>query len=66
MSRSSSSKASKADWSRIEAMKVKDIGLTAERPVAGMKHIVRGIARRGLEQIPPQGIDFPCACTLTC
>ena len=54
MSRSSSSKASKTNWSRIKAMKDKDITLTAEHPVAGMKHIVRGIARRGLQPIPPK------------
>jgi uncharacterized protein (DUF4415 family) len=35
-------------------MKDKGIALTAEHPVAGMKHIVRGIARRGLQPIPPK------------
>lgn len=35
-------------------MKDKDIRLNAEHPVAGMKHIVRGIARRGLRPIPPK------------
>jgi uncharacterized protein (DUF4415 family) len=54
MSRSSSSKASKTNWPRIRAMKDKDINLTAEHPLAGMKHIVRGIARRGLQPIPPK------------
>jgi uncharacterized protein (DUF4415 family) len=54
MSRSSSSKASKTDWPRIKAMKDKNITSTAEHPVAGIKHIVRGIARRGLEPIPPK------------
>ena len=54
MSRSSSSKASKTDWPRIKAMKDKDIALNAEHPVTGMKHIVRGIARRGLQPIPPK------------
>jgi uncharacterized protein (DUF4415 family) len=54
MSRASSSKASKTDWPRIKTMKDKGINLTAEHPVAGMTHIVRGIARRGLQPIPPK------------
>ena len=33
-------------------MKDKDITLTAEHPAAEVKHIVRGIARRGLQPIP--------------
>jgi uncharacterized protein (DUF4415 family) len=35
-------------------MKDKDIRLNAEHPAAGMKHIVRGIARRGFQPIPPK------------
>ncbi len=35
-------------------MREKDILLTAEHPVAAVKHIVRGIARRGLQPIPPK------------
>ncbi len=62
MSRSSSSKASKTDRSRIKAMKDKDIALTAEHPAAGLKHIVRGIARRGLQPIPPKAV----ACSISC
>ena len=54
MSRSFSSKASKTDWPRIKAMKDKDITLTAEHPAAEVKHIVRGIARRGLRPISPK------------
>ena len=54
MSRSSSSRTSKTDWPRIKAMKEKDILLTAEHPSAEVKHIVRGIARRGLQPIPPK------------
>ena len=54
MSRSSSSKASKTDWPRIKAIKDKGITLTAEHPAAEVKHIVRGIARRGLQPIPPK------------
>ena len=54
MSRSSSSKTSKTDWPRIKAMREKDLRLTAEHPAAEVKHIVRGIARRGLQPIPPK------------
>ena len=54
MSRSSSSKTSKTDWPRIKAMKEKDILLTVEHPAAKVKHIVRGIARRGLQPMPPK------------
>lgn len=54
MSRSSSSKASKTDWPRIKAMKDKDITLTGEHPAAEVKHIARGIARRGLQPISPK------------
>ena len=35
-------------------MREKDIVLTAEHPAAEVKHIVRGIARRGLQTIPPK------------
>jgi uncharacterized protein (DUF4415 family) len=54
MSRSSFSKTSKTDWRRIKAMKEKDIGLTADHPAAEVKHIVCGVARRGLQPIPPK------------
>jgi uncharacterized protein (DUF4415 family) len=54
MSRASSSKTSKTDWPRIKAMKEKDILLTVEHPAAKVKHIVRGIARRGLQPMPPK------------
>jgi len=33
-------------------MKGKDIKLSAEHPEADVKHIVRGIARRGLKPVP--------------
>jgi uncharacterized protein (DUF4415 family) len=54
MSRSSSSKTSKTDWPRVKALREKDIVLTAEHPAAEVKHIMRGIARRGLQPIPPK------------
>lgn len=52
MKKSSSSKTSKTDWKRIRAMKDKDIKLSAEHPEAKVKHIVRGIVRRGLRPVP--------------
>jgi len=54
MSRSSSSKTSKTDWPRVKALREEDILLTAVHPAAEVKHIVRGIARRGLQPIPPK------------
>ena len=52
MSKTSSSKTSKTDWSRVKATKDKDIKLTSEHPEADVKHIVRGILRQGLKPIP--------------
>lgn len=54
MKKSSSSKASKTDWARVRALKDKDIKLSAEHPEADVKHIVRGIVRRGLKPVPPK------------
>jgi len=52
MSKSSSSKASKTSWSRVKAMKDRNVKLTAEHPEADVRHIVRGIARQGLKPVP--------------
>ncbi len=54
MKKPSSSKASKTDWKRVRAMKDKDIKTSAEHPEAKMRHIVRGIARRGLQPVAPK------------
>ena len=54
MSKRSSSKISKTDWTRIRSLKDKDIKLTAEHPEADIKHIVRGIVRQGLKPVPPK------------
>ena len=54
MKKSSSLKISKTDWNRVRAQSNQDIKLTAEHPEANIKHIVRGIARRGLMPIPPK------------
>jgi len=35
-------------------MKDKEILLTAEHPEADIKHIVRGIVRKGLKAVPPK------------
>jgi uncharacterized protein (DUF4415 family) len=32
----------------------RDIATSSEHPEASMKHIVRGIARRGLKAVPPK------------
>ncbi|MHB8551949.1 MAG: BrnA antitoxin family protein [Acidiferrobacterales bacterium] len=52
MSKSSSSKTSRTDWTSLKALKDKDIKLTPEHPEADAKHIVRGILRRGLKPVP--------------
>jgi uncharacterized protein (DUF4415 family) len=54
MSKSSSSKTSRTDWSRVKAVKDKDIKLTSEHPEADVKHVVRGILRQGLKPVPPK------------
>jgi len=54
MKRQSSSKTSKTDWARVRSMKDKDIQVSAEHPEANVKHIIRGIVRRGLKPIAPR------------
>ena len=54
MSKRSSSRTSRTDWVRVRATKDKDIVVNAERPEASVKHIVRGIVRRGLKPVPPK------------
>ncbi len=54
MSKLSSSKTSKTDWPRIKTMQEEDITLTDEHPASDVKHIVRGIVRRGLRPVPPK------------
>lgn len=54
MKKRSSSKASKTDWKRVRAMKDEDIQVSGEHPEADMRHIVRGIVRRGLRPVPPK------------
>lgn len=54
MKKSSSSKTSKTDWAWVRAQSDPSIKLTAEHPEAKVKHIVRGIVRRGLKPVPPK------------
>ena len=54
MKKRSSSKASRTDWARVRAMKDKDIVLSAEHPEADLRHIMRGVVRRGLKPVPPK------------
>jgi len=54
MKKQSYSRASKTDWPRLRAMKDRDIRLTDEHPEMDVKHIVKGIVRRGLRPVPPK------------
>jgi uncharacterized protein (DUF4415 family) len=54
MNRRSSSRTSKTDWSRVRAMSDRDVAVSVEHPEASLKHIARGIARRGLKPVPPK------------
>jgi len=54
MKKSSSSRTSKTDWPRVRAQAGKNVKVTSEHPEADVKHIIRGIARRGLKPIPPK------------
>ena len=54
MKKSPSSKTSRTDWARVRKLKDQDIQLSAEHPEAEVRHIVRGIARRGLKPVPPK------------
>lgn len=42
------------DLGRLKRMKDKDIKKTNEHPEADIKHIVRGVVRRGLKPVPPK------------
>lgn len=54
MKKKSSSKVSKTNWKRVRSIKEKSIAVTAEHPEADVNHIVRGIARRGLQPLAPK------------
>jgi uncharacterized protein (DUF4415 family) len=42
---------SKTDWARLESKKVVS-GVSDDHPEADVRHIVRGIVRRGLQPLP--------------
>jgi len=50
----SSFKASKTNWARVRAMKDKDVLLTPGHPEAELRHIMRGVLRRGLRPVSPK------------
>jgi uncharacterized protein (DUF4415 family) len=50
----SSSIASKTDWARVRALKDRDIVRSKDHPEAAVRHIVRGVVRRGLKPVPPK------------
>ena len=54
MKKSSSSRVSKTDWAPVRVQSDKDVKVTAEHPEAKVKHIVRGIVRRGFKPVPPK------------
>ena len=54
MKNASSIRTSRTKPKRVRATKSSDIKLTAEHPEADVKHIVRGIVRRGLQPVPPK------------
>ncbi len=54
MKKPSSVRKSQTNFRRFRQQKDADIALSAEHPEAGVKHIVRGIVRRGLKVVPPK------------
>lgn len=54
MKKQSYSRASKTDWARVRAMRDRDIAVSAEHPEADLRHIMRGVVRRGLQPVPPK------------
>ena len=54
MNKRFSSKTSRTDWSRVRATSDRNVAVSAKHPEASLKHIVRGIARRGLKPVSPK------------
>jgi uncharacterized protein (DUF4415 family) len=54
MKQKSSSLRSKTNFRRLRTMTNADIRLTAEHPEIDLKHVARGIVRRGLKLVPPK------------
>ena len=55
MKPTSTSPKSKTDWARLRATEAKGVP-TEEHPEADVKHIVRGIVRRGLKPVPSKSL----------
>jgi uncharacterized protein (DUF4415 family) len=51
----STSLKSKTDWARLRSSDAKGVP-TQEHPEADVKHIVRGIVRRGLKPVPSKAL----------
>lgn len=51
--RSSSSPQSKTDWARLQ-VKTPKVSADAEPPEAELRHVMRGVVRRGLKPQPPK------------
>jgi uncharacterized protein (DUF4415 family) len=54
MKQKSSSSKSKTNYRHLKSLRNEDIKLTAEHPEASLRHIARGIVRRGLKVVPPK------------
>jgi len=54
MKRKSSSQKSKTSFRRLRSTADGDIWLTNEHPEIDLKHVARGIVRRGLRVVPPK------------
>jgi len=54
VSKRSSSTASKTDWARVRATGDREIKRAGDHPEADIRHIVRGVVRRGLQPVPPK------------
>lgn len=46
---------SKTDWARLESDQIQPT-VTDDHPEADVRHIVRGIVRRGLKPLPPKAL----------
>ena len=54
MNKSSISKTSEMDFDRVRKMTDKNIQIDREHPEGDIKHIVRGIVRKGFKPVPPK------------
>jgi uncharacterized protein (DUF4415 family) len=48
----SSSKQSKTDWARLKSKEA--VSVSPEHPEANIRHVMRGVVRRGLKPQPPK------------